>query len=524
MDWLTLVSRPSVAQLTTLALPAIVIVVAIRWFIRNRVERKAHCLPPGPTPLPILGSALSVNAQEPWLTYTAWKAKYGDVMYVRLLDSDVIVLNSRSDAIELLDKRSQIYSDRPFLATLEPFGHSNHVAFTRYGPHWRLCRRIIHQTFRAEAALAFRPMILRRARQIVVNIMDDPKGFSSYYVTYAAAVAMSAIYDYEPKTREDPMVEMIDDFSRASMWALTPEMAVLLKAFPFLLSVPEWIPGLSWIRREASNAYSLGAKAMEAPYQWVQKRIVANEDIVADTMVFHHIQRMEKLDDSIRAEYETAIKHASMSAFHGNSSTLMTFTLAMVKNPRIWKRAQAEIDAVVGMDRLPEFEDRQYLPYVDAIIRESLRWKPIVPMGVPHAVTSDDIYKGYYIPRGTAISRDKNRYPDPEAFIPERFLDSEGRLNQDDPADFVFGFGRRIAQLRFILPQGRHTADDSVWSGIVTMLATLDFNAIKDANGNDIEFEAKFMNGLIHYPVSFPCNLTPRAHVTREALGCSPAK
>ncbi|KAF8448710.1 cytochrome P450, partial [Boletus edulis BED1] len=190
-------------------------------------------LPPGPTPLPILGSALSVNAQEPWLTYTAWQAKYGDVMYVRLLDSDVIVLNSRSDAIELLDKRSQIYSDRQFLATLEPFGHSYHVAFTRYGPHWRLCRRIIHQTFRAEAALAFRPMILRRARQIVVNIMDDPKEFPSYYVTYATAVAMSAIYDYEPKTREDPMVEMIDDFSRASMWALTPEMVVLLKAFPF---------------------------------------------------------------------------------------------------------------------------------------------------------------------------------------------------------------------------------------------------------------------------------------------------
>ena len=59
----------------------------------------------------------------------------------------------------------------------------------------------------------------------------------------------------------------------------------------------------------------------------------------------------------------------------------MFFTLAMVKNPRIWKRAQAEIDAMVGTDRLPEYDDRPSLPYVDAIIRETLRWKPVTPMG-----------------------------------------------------------------------------------------------------------------------------------------------
>ena len=95
----------------------------------------------------------------------------------------------------------------------------------------------------------------------------------------------------------------------------------------------------------------------------------------------------------------------------------MCFTLAMVKNPRIWKRAQAEIDAMIGTDRLPEYEDRPSLPYVDAIVRETLRWKPVtptgtfpetpvldvcssIPEGVPHAVISDDVYKGYHIPSG----------------------------------------------------------------------------------------------------------------------------
>lgn len=59
----------------------------------------------------------------------------------------------------------------------------------------------------------------------------------------------------------------------------------------------------------------------------------------------------------------------------------MTFALAMVENPHIWKRAQAEIDAIVGIDRLPEFDDRSSLPYIDAIIREVLRWRPVFPLG-----------------------------------------------------------------------------------------------------------------------------------------------
>jgi len=92
----------------------------------------------------------------------------------------------------------------------------------------------------------------------------------------------------------------------------------------------------------------------------------------------------------------------------------MTFALAMVENEHVWKRAQAEIDAVVGTDRLPEFDDRPSLPYVDAIIREVLRWRSFFslrcvlgcecpfrsiskyPQGGPHAVMRNDIYKGYF--------------------------------------------------------------------------------------------------------------------------------
>jgi len=75
----------------------------------------------------------------------------------------------------------------------------------------------------------------------------------------------------------------------------------------------------------------------------------------------------------------------------------------MSRNPEVQKRAQQEIDRVVGTDRLPDSGDRINLPYVDAIVKEVLRWHPIGPMGVPHVATQDDVYGGYLIPKGAML-------------------------------------------------------------------------------------------------------------------------
>jgi cytochrome P450 len=75
----------------------------------------------------------------------------------------------------------------------------------------------------------------------------------------------------------------------------------------------------------------------------------------------------------------------------------------MVLSPEVQKKAQAELDAVVGPNRLPEFEDRNSLPYINALCKETLRWHPLVPLGFAHATTQDDIYDGYFIPKGAMI-------------------------------------------------------------------------------------------------------------------------
>ena len=75
----------------------------------------------------------------------------------------------------------------------------------------------------------------------------------------------------------------------------------------------------------------------------------------------------------------------------------------MVINPEAQRRGQAELDSVVGRDRLPNFTDRDALPYVNAIVKELLRWHPATPMGVPHRILADDEYDGYIIPAGTTV-------------------------------------------------------------------------------------------------------------------------
>ena len=135
----------------------------------------------------------------------------------------------------------------------------------------------------------------------------------------------------------------------------------------------------------------------------------------------------------------------------------------MIVHPEVQSKFQAELDDVIGRTRLPDFSDRENLPYVNAVYKELIRWHPISPLGTPHRVIEEDEYKGMRIPEGSimisniwsvvffalvpdrnldsrGMARDKDVYgPDAESFRPERFVESE----LPDPSRVTFGFGRR---------------------------------------------------------------------------------
>lgn len=95
-----------------------------------------------------------------------------------------------------------------------------------------------------------------------------------------------------------------------------------------------------------------------------------------------------------------------MHSAHKTTQTLSTvqwFFFAMAAHPEVQRKAQAELDAIVGPGRLPEFEDCESLPYVNAVIKECLRWRSVVPLNVPHKSLEDDEYRGFFIPKGSLV-------------------------------------------------------------------------------------------------------------------------
>ncbi|KAH7109741.1 cytochrome P450, partial [Dactylonectria estremocensis] len=140
------------------------------------------------------------------------------------------------------------------------------------------------------------------------------------------------------------------------------------------------------------------------------------------------------------------------------SSVMQSFCLAMCHYPKWQSQLQKEVDEVVGPNRIPTFEDMPNLPTVRAIIKETLRWRPVVPGGIPHQLSQDDEYQGYHIPKGSVIHanqyamvREEALYPDSEAFNPGRWLNPKYPTYQEPLSQFpnlkrylTFGFGRRI--------------------------------------------------------------------------------
>ncbi|KAG5735110.1 O-methylsterigmatocystin oxidoreductase, partial [Termitomyces sp. T112] len=197
-------------------------------------------------------------------------------------------------------------------------------------------------------------------------------------------------------------------------------------------------------------------------------------------------------------------------------ATLSVFFLAMVLHPECQKRAQQEIDSVVGPGRLPEFSDRESLPYVDCILQETLRWNPVVPSGIPHRSLEDDIYRGMFIPKGSLVigntrgmALDEKVYTDAQAFNPSRYLPlPEGN---HEPYPHPFGFGRRICP-------GRHLADASVWIAMASILATFDILKPIGSDGKEITPEVKFSTGITSQPSTFYCHIRPRNDQAKDLI------
>jgi cytochrome P450 len=200
---------------------------------------------------------------------------------------------------------------------------------------------------------------------------------------------------------------------------------------------------------------------------------------------------------------------------------MMTFFLAMTIFPEVQRQAQEELDRVIGGTRLPVSKDRDNLPYIVAVMKETHRWHLVLPMGLPHTSTEEDTCRGYRIPKGALLlanswwfTHDPRVYPDPMVFRPERFLETPTHKPEPDPRNFIFGYGRRICP-------GRYVADNALFITIAQTLAVFNIGKFVNAKGQIVEPEARFEPGAISHSVPYRCSVKPRseahAHLIKSA-------
>ncbi|KDR68214.1 hypothetical protein GALMADRAFT_105117 [Galerina marginata CBS 339.88] len=471
---------------------ALILVVGFKYLS----SCSASPLPPGPKALPLIGNIFDLaSVGELWLQATRWSKQFGDLAYLSVFGQPIVFLNSRQAAVDLLDKRSAIYSDKPSLVMVGDLcGCKEMVPFLQYGESFRRRRKLMQKTLGPRSIPTYHPILLTETHAFIDALVSSPSDYLRHIRRYSGGITLAVVYGYPVSSSSDEYLLLAEEY----MGLLSNEIASgtglwLVDMVPALKYLPSWFPGAGFKRKAAVWKPMLDA-FVDRPYENSKARWKSNS--ILPSFCSSILEETEELTQ----EFELDIKSTANSMYAASAdttiSTISHFLLAMINYPEVFVKAKQEINTVIGTEHLPTFADRENLPYIEAILNETWRWGCPVPLNLPHLLQEDDIYKGMLIPKGTliianlwAMSRDETLYPNASEFVPDRFMEKrtpELRAKMD-PRNFIFGFGRRRCP-------GADLVDSSIWLLIATMVATLEFSKPVDEMGNPINPTVIFDN------------------------------
>ncbi|KAJ7626299.1 cytochrome P450 [Mycena polygramma] len=495
---------PQSTKVVVLALGAAALLATLCYV---KPKKNAAPFPPSPKGVPVFGNAADLPQSQPWLTFSRWAEDYGPIVHLRILGKSIIIINDLNYAIDLLDKKGRIYSNRPALVMGgEIVGWNKGPALIQFGKKWADYRRLMAQFLgtRSKIETTYTNTLQSATHGFLRNLLQSPIVWKDHGYRFAGAIVLNIAYGYQAKDRDDPLVKLVDE-AMDQFSEVTATNAFAVDIFPLLKFVPQWFPGTAW-KKKAEHYRTTLQTMLDTPYEWVRKQMAIG---TSASCVVSDLLESNKYSDA----GEHLIKWTAAGIYSGGAETtpavIETFFLAMILQPEAQRRAQNELDAVLGHCTAPRLADRDRLPFMEALISEVLRVYTIAPLGLPHAAAEDDIYNGFFIPRDAIIIannwhfyRDRNIYSDPEIFRPQRFVETASHTKERDPRDMLFGYGRRACP-------GVHLADASMWLLFASILMFFDISAPVE-DGNPVLPSGKFLDGSISRPEPFKCTITPR--------------
>jgi cytochrome P450 family 619 len=399
-----------------------------------------------------------------------------------------------------------------------------------HGNTWRQLRKIVHQHFMESMCEKEHIRLLEAEHtQMMRDFLLYPQQHMWHTKRTTNSIIMSLLFGIRTPSCDTvhmrELYEIMERWSQLMETGATPPVDIL----PWLKWVPQqwlghWVDRSLDVGRGMKNLYgAMRRKVIEASQQHTRSsrsRPVSFLDHVLS------LQKKVGLTDN-------QVDFLGGVMMEGGSDTGSTMLLVLIQalalHPEIQARAQVELDAVCGTGRSPAWADFSRLPYINAIVKETMRWRPVTPLAFPHALSQDDVVGGYLLPQGTTVflnvwglHHDPAVFPNPDRFDPSRF---EGRtkLAADYAASadyaqrdhYIYGAGRRICP-------GIHLSERSMFLGAAKLLWGFGFEPERNDRGEPIAIDTDpitgYTEGFLVCPRPFQCKVVPRSSAHKETI------
>uniref|UniRef100_A0ACD6AGG6 Uncharacterized protein n=1 Tax=Avena sativa TaxID=4498 RepID=A0ACD6AGG6_AVESA len=435
------------------------------WYVFFRAGKgRGAPLPPGPRGWPVLGNLPQLGGKTHQTLHELTKV-YGPVLRLRFGSSVVVVAGSAAVAEQFLRTHDAKFSSRPPNSGGEHMAYNyQDVVFAPYGPRWRAMRKVCAvNLFSARALDDLRGFREREARLMVRSLADAAKAGAVVALGKAANVCTTNALSRAAVGLRVFGSDGARDFK---------EIVLEVMEVGGVLNVGDFVPALRWLDPQGVVAKM---KKLHRRFDDMMNGIIAErrsgavktageEEEEDGKDLLGLLLSMVQEDRSLTGGEEDKITDTDVKALVLNlfvagtetTSSIVEWAIAeLIRHPDVLKRAQEELDEVVGRDRLVSESDLPQLTFLNAIIKETFRLHPSTPLSLPRMASEECEVAGYRVPKGTellvnvwGIARDPALWPDPLEYRPARFLPGGSHENVDvKGGDFgliPFGAGRRI--------------------------------------------------------------------------------
>ncbi|OWF51176.1 cytochrome P450 2H2-like [Mizuhopecten yessoensis] len=422
------------------------LVLVVAYYLWNRHQR-LKSLPPGPTPLPLLGNILNLASGDQLETFSKLREKYGDLVTLHVGSFTMVVVNGYDTLRELFVKHGDVTSDRPDLFVFREITKGEGIV-SKSGADWKTQRTFALGGLRdfGFGKKSLEGKIMEEV-EIFLKILGEKEKQPMHpesHIQISVANIICAILFGKRFEHSDPTFIQLMALINENVSLNGP--SGLLNIMPCL----RYVPGDPLGCRKVLNNADRIIKFLYSMIDGHQKDY--DEENLKD-FIDVYLKKINKEGPNTiftRSELMNTIADIFFAGVETTTTTLLWAILFFLNNPDVQKRCHEEVMKVVGEGRFPSLSDRSQMPYIEATITEILRCGNIAPLGVPHAPSEDIMFHGHLIPKGAmllpninSVHSDPLLFPDPSKFNPSRFIDSDGKFSGTEHV-ISFFFGRRV--------------------------------------------------------------------------------